>query len=144
VPDIPNVIEIDTITQSNSSSTSSQSSNNEPPSMKMIGMLEQFAHTPFAVKDENHFKSNFIKIITIVKITSDDRKPSCIVQRKPDHQSLMLPPRTEMRRLSENPRNINILHDIPREKKTIFKKRKSAMSSRSVGRKILAKLISMK
>jgi hypothetical protein len=138
------VIELDTITQSNSSSTSSQYSNDEPPSMKMIGVLEQFASTPFAAKDENHFKSNFIKVITIVRITSDDRKPSCIVQRKSENQSLMPPQRKEMRRLSENPRNINILHDIPREKKTVFKKRKSAMSSRSVGRKILAKLISMK
>jgi hypothetical protein len=104
--------------------------------MKMIGSLEQFAPTPlFVAEDENYFK---------IRITSDDRKPSCIVQRQPENWALMAPQRKEMRRLSENPRNINILHDIPREKKTVFKKRKSAMSSRSVGRKILAKLISMK
>jgi hypothetical protein len=144
VPNIPEVIEIDTITQSNSSTSSSQSSNNiEPPSMKMIGMLEQFGPKPTGVQYENNFNSNFIKIITIVKITPDPR-PSVLIQRIPENQSLMMPPRNEMRRLSENPRNINILHDIPREKKIIFKKRKSAMSSRSAGRKILAKLINMK
>lgn len=80
----------------------------------------------------------------IVKITSEERKPSGIMKYKTENVSLIPPERKEMRRLSENPRNINLLHDVPREKKTVFKKRKSTRSTRSAGRHVLAKLLSMK
>lgn len=126
-------IQIGSLKSSQSSSTSSHNSNQEPPSMKAIGAEPRSNTKSSNSKESNHF---------VVKITSVERHPSVTINRSTKNMGLVPPPRREGRRLSENPRNINLLHDIPRENKRIYKKRKSSRSSRSNSRQLLAKIIS--
>ena len=127
---MPDIIQIQEVQSSKSSSTSSHQSKEDPPSMKMIGVQGRVTTKSSGSKEETQFKSKIIQFIFLVKITTEERKPSGNFQNKSHAEGLLPAPRAERRRLSENPRNINLLHDVPRPNNRVYRKRRSARSAR--------------
>jgi hypothetical protein len=59
MPQVPSVIQVDKLSQSSSSTNSSHYSNQEPPSMKMIGVQGQFTTKSSGSREETNFRSKF-------------------------------------------------------------------------------------
>ena len=135
---MPVAIEVEESIHETSNSDETSNSENETVSVQDLESRGSLGKQQKDLRqDEFGFKIN-------VTPTDTDRKPSVVVGARERSEGLVPPPKKETRRLSENPRNINLLHDVPRENNRVRKKRKSARrssdGSRASSRAMLSKL----
>lgn len=113
-PQLPVDLEVVTSNSSEEESDATSHSENEPVSMKKISSLAQIKKNTQSSGENVDFHINVIE---------EERKNSAAVDPV-KLGGLVPPPRKEVRRLSENPRNINLLHDIPRENNRVRRRSK--------------------
>lgn len=124
IPQLPVDLEVVSESNTSESESTSRNSNSNPPSIKKVMSDPKFMNDQPRPDTGSHETVDFqINVIT------DEHKASSSSNLKAS-SGLMPPPKKEVRRLSENPRNINLLHDVPRENNRVRRRSKRKQSSK--------------